>query len=58
MDTHPIRSSQALQSAMAVAFCYTIAALDDPHVAVAQRTALYLGTIHDSAIQVYILKPG
>lgn len=52
MDLHPIRSSQSLQSAMASAFCYTIAALDDAHVAVAQRTALYIGTVHDSAMQV------
>ena len=57
MDTHPTRNSQALQTAMANAFCYVIASLDDPHVAVAQRTALYLGTIHDSAMQVRIENP-
>lgn len=52
MDSHPIRNSQALQTALANAFCYVISSLDDPHVSVAQRAALYLGTIHDSAYAV------
>jgi K+-sensing histidine kinase KdpD len=56
MDTHPSRNSQALQTALANALCYVIASLDDPHVAVAQRTALYLGTIHDSAVQVSVTR--
>ncbi|CAG7837387.1 unnamed protein product [Allacma fusca] len=51
MDAHPVRNSQALQTALSNAFCYAISSLDDPHVAVAQRTGLYLGTIHDSALQ-------
>lgn len=51
MDAHPVRNSQALQTALSNAFCYVISSLDDPHVAVAQRTALYLGTIHDTALQ-------
>lgn len=52
IDSYPVKSSQALQTAMANAFCYTISSLDDPHVSVAQRAALYLGTINDSALQV------
>ncbi|OXA59651.1 Protein unc-79 [Folsomia candida] len=51
IDSYPVKSSQALQTAMANAFCYTISSLDDPHVSVAQRAALYLGTINDSALQ-------
>ena len=58
MDAHPIRNSQSLQAALANAFCYVISSLDDPNVAVAQRTALYLGTIHDSAVQVRGLHNG
>lgn len=58
MDTHPLRNSQPLQTALANAFCYLISSLDDSHVAVAQRTGLYSGTIHDSAFMVfkYIMK--
>lgn len=52
MDSHPVRNSQALQTALANAFCYVISSLDDSHVSVAQRAALYLGTIHDSAFAV------
>jgi hypothetical protein len=37
---------------MANAFCYTVSSLDDPHVSVAQRAALYLGTINDAGLQV------
>lgn len=52
MDSHPVRNSQHLQTALANAFCYVVSSLDDPHVSVAQRAALYLGTIHDSAFAV------
>jgi len=54
MDAYPVKNSQSLQTALANAFCYTISSLDDPHVAVAQRAALYLGTINDSALQVVL----
>lgn len=53
VDSYPVKSSQSLQTALANAFCYTISSLDDPHVSVAQRAALYLGTISDSALQVF-----
>lgn len=50
MDSTPIRSEVGLQTALATAFCYLIASMDDINVYVAQRATLYLGTIHDSAI--------
>ncbi|XP_031621809.1 protein unc-79 homolog isoform X2 [Contarinia nasturtii] len=50
MDSTPIRSEVGLQTALATAFCYLIASMDDISVYVAQRATLYLGTIHDSAI--------
>lgn len=50
MDSTPIRSEVGLQTALATAFCYLIASMDDINVYVAQRSTLYLGTIHDKAI--------
>lgn len=50
MDSTPIRSEVGLQTALATAFCYLIASMDDLNVYVAQRATLYLGTIHDKAI--------
>lgn len=52
MESTPLRSVLPLQAALANAFCYLISSMDDPDVQVAQRATLYLGTIHDSAIQV------
>lgn len=50
MDATPIRTEVGLQTALATAFCYMIASMDDISVYVAQRATLYLGTIHDKAI--------
>lgn len=50
MDATPLRSEVGLQTALATAFCYLIASMDDISVYVAQRATLYLGTIHDLAI--------
>lgn len=50
MDATPIRSEVGLQTALATAFCYLITSMDDMSVYVAQRSTLYLGTIHDQAI--------
>lgn len=51
MDSTPLRSEVSLQASLATAFCHLIAACDDLNVHVAQRATLYLGTIHDKAIQ-------
>ncbi|XP_055321973.1 protein unc-79 homolog isoform X3 [Sitodiplosis mosellana] len=50
MDATPIRNEVGLQTALATAFCYLIASMDDLNVYVAQRSTLYLGTIHDKAV--------
>jgi len=50
MDTHPIKNSQPLQTSLVNIFCYAIKSLDDSNVAVAQRAALFLGTVNDTAI--------
>ncbi|KPJ10659.1 Protein unc-79-like [Papilio machaon] len=54
MDGSPIRSSLPLQTALATAFCYLITSMDDICVYVAQRATLYIGTIHDSAIELLL----
>lgn len=50
MDSTPLRSEVGLQTALATAFCHLVASMDDISVYVAQRSTLYLGTIHDKAI--------
>lgn len=52
MDSTPLRSEVSLQAALATAFCFLIASMDDINVYVAQRSTLYLGTIHDAAVKV------
>jgi protein unc-79 len=52
MDTTPLRNVPSLQAALANAFCYLISSMDDYNVYVAQRSTLYLGTIHDCALNV------
>lgn len=54
MDSTPLRSEISLQASLATAFCHLIAACDDINVYVAQRATLYLGTIHDKAIQALL----
>uniref|UniRef100_A0A182J4T6 Protein unc-79 homolog n=2 Tax=Anopheles atroparvus TaxID=41427 RepID=A0A182J4T6_ANOAO len=54
MDSTPLRAEVSLQTALATAFCHLIAACDDLNVHVAQRATLYLGTIHDYAIQALL----
>ncbi|CAH2054946.1 unnamed protein product, partial [Iphiclides podalirius] len=54
MDGSPIRASLPLQTALATAFCYLISSMDDINVYVAQRATLYIGTIHDSAIELLL----
>lgn len=48
----PARASPALQAALAAAACYLVASMDDASVHVAQRATLYLGAVHDDAIEV------
>lgn len=52
MDSTPLRNVPSLQAALANAFCYLISSMDDTNVYVAQRSTLYLGTIHDAAVKV------
>lgn len=54
MDSTPLRSEVGLQTALATAFCYLISSMDDISVYVAQRSTLYLGTIHDYAVNSLI----
>lgn len=54
MDSTPLRNVMTLQAALANAFCYLVASMDDNNVYVAQRATLYLGTIHDTAMRVSI----
>uniref|UniRef100_A0A182N8V5 Protein unc-79 homolog n=1 Tax=Anopheles dirus TaxID=7168 RepID=A0A182N8V5_9DIPT len=54
MDSTPLRAEVSLQTSLATAFCHLIAACDDLNVHVAQRATLYLGTIHDYAIQALL----
>lgn len=56
MDSTPLRSSMTLQAALATAFCYLISGMDDINVHVSQRATLYLGTIHDRAMKVCVVK--
>ncbi|KAG8319395.1 Protein unc-79 [Homalodisca vitripennis] len=55
MDSTPLRAVMPLQAALANAFCYLISSMDDPNIQVAQRATLYLGTVHDTAIQSLIM---
>ncbi|XP_038207458.1 protein unc-79 homolog [Zerene cesonia] len=54
MDGSPIKTSLPLQTALATAFCYLISSMDDINVYVAQRATLYIGTIHDNAIELLL----
>ncbi|CAH2985737.1 unnamed protein product [Chilo suppressalis] len=54
MDGSPIKTSLPLQTALATAFCYLISSMDDTNVYVAQRATLYIGTIHDNAIELLL----
>ncbi|XP_063378165.1 protein unc-79 homolog [Cydia fagiglandana] len=54
MDGSPVRTSLPLQTALATAFCYLISSMDDINVYVAQRATLYIGTIHDNAIDLLV----
>ncbi|XP_039759804.1 protein unc-79 homolog isoform X2 [Pararge aegeria] len=54
MDGSPIKTSLPLQAALATAFCYLISSMDDINVYVAQRATLYIGTIHDNAIDLLL----
>ncbi|KAM3960770.1 LOW QUALITY PROTEIN: UNC-79 domain-containing protein [Aphomia sociella] len=54
MDGSPVKTSLPLQTALATAFCYLIASMDDINVYVAQRATLYIGTIHDNAIDLLL----
>ncbi|CAK1545778.1 unnamed protein product [Leptosia nina] len=54
MDGSPVKTSLPLQTALATAFCYLISSMDDINVYVAQRATLYIGTIHDNAIELLL----
>ena len=45
-----VKQCPGLQAAIAHAFCFLIASLDDIHVAVTQRAALYLTSLPDSGL--------
>ena len=47
----PVKKSQELRSTLAHAFCHLISSMDDKMPQVSQRATIYLGTIHDKAIQ-------
>ncbi|CAH2007924.1 unnamed protein product [Acanthoscelides obtectus] len=55
LDSSPLRNLPQLQAALANALCYLISSMDDKNVYVAQRAALYLGTVHDSAVKSLIM---
>ncbi|XP_075984976.1 UNC-79 domain-containing protein isoform X3 [Anticarsia gemmatalis] len=55
MDGSPVKTSLPLQTALATAFCYLISSMDDINVYVAQRATLYIGTVHDNAIEQLLL---
>lgn len=46
-----VRQCPGLQAAIAHAFCFLIASLDDINVAVAQRASLYLTTLPDCGLR-------
>ncbi|XP_022815729.1 protein unc-79 homolog [Spodoptera litura] len=54
MDGSPVKTSLPLQTALATAFCYLISSMDDINVYVAQRATLYIGTVHDNAIDLLL----
>ena len=47
----PVKKSQELRSTLSHAFCHLISSMDDKMPQVSQRATIYLGTIHDKAIQ-------
>ena len=46
----PVKKSQALRSTLSHAFCHLIASMDDRVPQISQRSTIYLGTVHDKAI--------
>ena len=50
----PLKKSEALRSTLAHAFCHLISSMDDKSPQVSQRATIYLGTVHDKAIQALI----
>nr|XP_032522433.1 protein unc-79 homolog isoform X1 [Danaus plexippus plexippus] len=54
IDGSPVKASLPLQTALATAFCYLISSMDDINVYVAQRATLFIGTIHDTAIELLL----
>ena len=49
-----IQNNQQIKTSLAHAFCYLIGSLDDIHMVVVQRTAIYLETIKVASIKVGI----
>ncbi|XP_023340707.1 protein unc-79 homolog [Eurytemora carolleeae] len=47
LDSGPVRQSQRLRSVLSHAFCLLLSSMDDISVHVAQRSTVYIGTIHD-----------
>ncbi|XP_026332052.1 protein unc-79 homolog isoform X2 [Hyposmocoma kahamanoa] len=54
MDNSPIKTNLPLQTSLATAFCYLISSMDDINVYVAQRATLYIGTVHDTAVELLL----
>jgi len=50
----PVKKSQTLRSTLSHAFCHLISSMDDISPQVSQRATVYLGTIHDKAIQTLL----
>ena len=51
----PVKKSQALRSTLSHAFCHLISSMDDKVPQVSQRATIYLGTIHDKAIEAVLV---
>ena len=54
LTLHPVKKSQELRSTLSHAFCNLISSMDDKMPQVSQRATIYLGTIHDKAIQTLL----
>ena len=54
LTLYPVKKSQELRSTLSHAFCHLISAMDDNMPQVSQRATIYLGTIHDKAIQTLL----
>jgi len=52
LDPVPVRGNIVLQGALANAFSFLIAAIQDPNALVAQRAVMYIDTIKPTSLKV------